>query len=329
MKRLLLIVVGVALGVGTPVSLATFKESGSSTGNSVVADPDWVAPPVETAVVAKTLGGKKGHVRPGGSYYVCASIGADSGNPASGLQGVTADVANLTTGLVGQVLGQAVSGPCAGGPYNRVSGPHTVKAGVPDGSYTFGVTTRDNDGNTRTSTPSVAVDGTAPQATTAFSTTNMGAVAGKAETNDVVTFTYNEPIDPESIVGGWDGTQRSDVYARIIQNGKNDSMDFWRATAPGVYTQLPLTLTGTTGSPFMSLDANYVTGTVVFSGSRVEVSGNTIVVRLGTPDAPASVGTVTANSTMVWRTSPTVFDWAGNNGTAQVLTETGTADREF
>jgi hypothetical protein len=329
MKRLLLILVGVALGVGTPVSLATFKESAGSSGNSITADPDWVAPPVETAVVAKASGGKKGHVKPGGSYYLCASVGADSGNPPSGLQGVTTDLTTLTTGVLSQVLGTVLGGPCAGGPYNRIAGPHTVKAGLANGTQTVSITTKDNDGNTRTSTPSVTVDGSAPVGTTAFSATNGGAIAGKPEANDYLTFTYDEPIDPESIVPNvsWDGSQRSDVFARIIQNNKNDSMDFWRQTAPGVYSQLPVTLT--TGTPYMSLGANYVSGTVVFSGSKLEVSGNDVIVRLGTPDAPANLLTVTANSTMTWRTSPLVYDWAGNNPAAQVLTEGGTADKDF
>jgi hypothetical protein len=286
-----------------------------------------VAPPVETAEVAKGQGGKKGYVKPGGSYYLCARVGADSGNPASGLQSVTTDLTNLTNGVLNQILGIVLGGPCAGGPYNRITGPHTVKAGAANGSYTVGVTTRDNDGNTRTSSPTVTVDGTAPAGTTAFSTTNAGATVGRAEANDFLTFTYNEPIDPESIVAGWDGTQRSDVYARIIQSGNNDSMDFWRSTAPGVYAQVPVTLT--TGTPYMSLGGNYVSGTVVFSGSKLEVSGNSIILRLGTPDVPASLQTIGANTTMTWRTSPNVFDWAGNAGTAQVLTEGGTADKEF
>ncbi len=323
MKRaLLLLVVGVVLGVGTPATLATFKDGAGSAGNTVTADPDWLAPPV-TASVVKSQGGKAGYVRPGGSYYLCANVGADSGNPASGLQSVTTDLTRLTTSLLGTVLGTVLSGPCSS-PNNRSAGPYTVKAGAVSGTVT--VTTRDNDGNTRDATPHVTVDGTAPAATTSFFTTNAGATLGKAETNDSLTFTYNEPIDPQSIIANWDGSQRSDVYARIIQNGKNDSMDFWRATPTG-YQQVPVTLT--TGTPYMSLGENYVSGTVVFSASKLEVSGNTVVVRLGTPDLPANVLTVAANSTMTWRTSPLVYDWAGNSPAGQTLTEAAPADREF
>ncbi len=328
MKRALLLLVGIVLGVGTPATMATFKESAGTAGNSIVADPDWVAPPVDQAHVIKSQGGKAGYVRPGGSYYLCADIGADSGNPASGLRDVTTDLTRLTNGLLGTVLGALGAGPpCSASVFDVVTGPHTVKAGAVSG--TVGITTRDNDGNTRTATPSVTVDGAAPAGTTSFFTTNAGATAGKAETNDFLTFTYGEPIDPHSVIAGWDGTQRSDVFARIIQAGNNDSMDFWRQTGPTTYLQIPVT--ATTGTPYMSLGGNYVTGTVTFSASKLEVSGNNLIVRLGTPDAPGNVNTLAANatSTMTWRTSSALFDWAGNLAAAQTLTEAAPADKEF
>ncbi len=326
MKRALLLLVGIVLGVGTPTTVATFKESAGTAGNSIVADVDWVAPPVSAAQVIKSEGGKAGHVRPGGSYYLCAGVGPDSGNPPSGLQGVTADLTRLTDGLVGTALGVVGSGPpCSTSVFDHAAGPHTVKAAAVSG--TVGVTTRDNDGNTRTATPSVTVDGTAPAGTTSFYTTNAGATVGKPETNDFLTFTYAEPIDPHSVITGWDGTQRSDIYARIVQNGKDDQMDFWRQTSPGVYARVPVT--ATSGTPYMSLGGNFVGANVVFSASKLEVTGNDLIVRLGTPDAPGNLLTVATNVTMTWRTSDTVFDWAGNLGSAQVLTEAAPADKDF
>ena len=48
--------------------------------------------------IAKTPGGVTGFVQQGGTYFVYANVAADTGNPASGLATVKANVEEVTTG---------------------------------------------------------------------------------------------------------------------------------------------------------------------------------------------------------------------------------------
>ena len=330
-RRVVLLLAGLALGAGGPTTVAAFRSDVQRPGSSVTSIPDWVAPPINRAQVLKSQGGTPGYVKPGASYYLCSDVGSDSGNPASGLLSVTSNLSALTSTLVGQVLG-VLSGspPCSSSLFNRISGPHTVNGTT--GTKAVSVTTRDNAGNTDTATRSVVIDGTAPAATNGFSITNGGATAGRAESNDLVTFTFDEPVDPHSIVSGWDGSPRSDVYARVVEsggNGRNDTIDFWRVPAPNTYVQVPVTSV-VTGSNSVLLAGDYTGANVTFSGSTMEVAGNTVTIRLGTADAAATnLKTVTANTAMTWRTSNTIFDRAGNLLPAVSVAEGGTADPEF
>ena len=324
--RALLLLLGVVLGIVTPVSLATFREQAVSTGNTVTADPDWIAPAVAAAAVQKSQGGKAGYVKPGGSYYLCTKIGPDSGNPASGLKSVTADLTRLTDSLLNQVLGTLLSGPCTSPTYDRSSGPHTVKADATSGAVS--VTTRDNDDNTRTGTASVTVDGRPPSAVS-FSATNGGATVNRVETNDVLVFTYDEPIDPESLVAGWSGAAAyTGLTVRFTNAGGSDMLDVWRGT-PLLSPQVPVTLTSGT-SNYLSLNNQYVKNEVRFTGSSMTIVGNTVRVTLGTPNVPTNVVTSSGTNPTTWRTSPNLFDWAGNTRATQTITEgAAEGDAEF
>jgi hypothetical protein len=56
-------------------------------------------------------------------------------------------------------------------------------------------------------------------------------------------------------------------------------------------------------------------------------SGTVVTITLGSPSATAN--TVAANTTMIWNSSATATDLAGNLATGNARTETGGADAEF
>jgi hypothetical protein len=196
--------------------------------------------------------------------------------------------------------------------YNYRSALKTYSGGA--GSATYQLAMSDNAGNSATSTSySVTVDGTAPAATDVQTTNKAGGTVGRAEAGDKVTYSFSEPIDPVSILAGWDGSASS-VTVRLTDNASNDSLTVFNGAS-----QLPL------GS--VALNGNYAGATRDFPASSMVRTGNTIAITLGTP----SGGTVTAgaNTTMSWAVAAGPYDRAGNALPPATVTESGAADKEF
>src|SRR5690242_16900716 len=102
MGRISLVLAGAwvlaALAVGrTAATAATFNATTSNAGSSFAAAADWAPPTVSSTVIAKTTGGTAGFIHQGGTYYVYANA-SDTGNPASGVSAVKANVSTITTG---------------------------------------------------------------------------------------------------------------------------------------------------------------------------------------------------------------------------------------
>src|SRR5207249_4794019 len=89
------ILLGLVLGIGGG-AWAAFSSTTSNTGNSFSAAADLTAPSASSTVIARTTGYLAGKIKQGGTYYVYANV-TDSGNPASGVNSVHADVSNITT----------------------------------------------------------------------------------------------------------------------------------------------------------------------------------------------------------------------------------------
>jgi hypothetical protein len=71
----------------------------------------------------------------------------------------------------------------------------------------------------------------------------------------------------------------------------------------------------------------YVTGDTAFTGSSALLSGSTIVVTLGVPNA--ATGKANGTTTLQWTLSTAATDRAGNPLTAGTIAETGVADFDF
>jgi hypothetical protein len=198
-----------------------FTAATSNPGNSITAATDFRAPTASAATIGKTAGGIGGQIKKGGTYYVYANA-TDSGNPASGISSVTANVSTITTGSTAVAL-SAGSFTSAGVTYGYRSAALSADTGLAAGSYSYSLTLTDAAGNSKTQTGySVTVDNTLPTGSD-VQTTNGGTANGLAETGDKVTFTFSKAIDPNSILSGWNSGSTSVVVR--LNNGNGASND--------------------------------------------------------------------------------------------------------
>jgi hypothetical protein len=297
-----------------------FTATTSNAGNLITAATDFRAPTASAAVIGKTAGGTVGQIKKAGTYYVYANV-SDTGNPASGVSTVTANVSSITSGATAVAL-VAGSYTAGGVSYKYRSAAQTAGTGLAAGSYSFSLTATDAAGNAGTQSGySVTVDNTVPTGTD-VQTTNGGATAGLAEAGDKITFSFSEALDPNSILSGWSGAATNVVVRLNDGNGSgNDTVTVFNAANT---TQLPL------GSVNLGR-ADYTSSSITFgatgTASSMTMSSSTITITLGTQSAAAT--TAGATGTMTWTPSSSATDAAGNGVSTTTVTESGTVDREF
>ena len=134
-------------------------------------------------------------------------------------------------------------------------------------------------------------------------TANGGATAGRAETGDTVTLTFGGTVNPDLVLAGWDGSATS-VNVRLANAGGGDI----------------LTVEDSGGSTLwalggVDLQGHYTNG-VVFTGSTMTLSTNTVTIVLGARGS-GTMFTVVTPGTMAWL-APTGF-----------ASESGLLDVEF
>jgi hypothetical protein len=320
-----------SLALGT-AALAAFASQAQNEGSVVSAAPDFRAPAVGSVAIAKVAGGAPGFVKAGGEYFVYANVAADTGNPASGLAAVNANVAAVTAGSTAVTL-NAGSFSAGGASYGYRSAALTASA-VSAGTAAFTVAATDVAGNADTGEGTVTVDNTAPKATD-VQTTNAGT-NGLAEQNDALVFSFSEPVEPESILAGWSGAA-TNVVVRVNDNGLlglpagNDTIEVWNAANSAA---LPLGAVDLGRSDYAAglLGGSYRFG-ATGTASKMTMSGSTITVVLGTYNSTIIVdagrGTAAAAGSMVWTPVATPYDRAANALATTAATESGTADKDF
>jgi hypothetical protein len=297
-----------------------FTAKTPSAGNTITAAADFRAPTASASVIAKTAGGIVGQIKKGGTYYVYANA-TDTGNPASGVSTVTANVNTITSGSTAAAL-SAGSFSAGGVSYGYRSAALTAGSSLAAGSYSYSLTLKDVAGNSKTESGfTVTVNNTAPTGTD-VQTVNAGTTAGLAEAGDKITFTFSKAIDPNSILSGWNSGS-TNVVVRLT-NGlstANDTITVYNATNA---TQLPLGSVNLGAADYTGADLTFgATGTA----SAMVMSGNTITITLGTQSAAAT--TAAATGSMTWTPSASATDAAGNATSTTAVTESGTADKEF
>ena len=311
-------IAGFSAGGGAQTSLALMTGSRSVNSTFTTANYfDTVAPTVSSSVISKTTPYWPSYVRQGGTYYVYANV-TDGGAVPSGVNTVTANVSNVTTGQTAVAL-VAGSYSVGGVSYTYRSASQTANAVLSAGSKSYTVTATDVAGNSATASGfSVTVDNTVPTGTD-VQTTNAGT-AGRAELGDTITFTFSEVIDPETVLSGWAGASTS-VVLRITNNAGGDQVTIRNAANSA---QLPLGQVNLVGTGYVAVNRDFgATGTA----STMVAVGNTIVITLGT--ASGAVLTQATGNSMTWVPAVTATDRAGNACSTTTATEATPLDLDF
>jgi hypothetical protein len=330
---LVLAAVAILALIAIPVAVAAFAAKTQNENDVVTAAPDFTPPAITATAVAKSLGGVTGFVRKTGTYFVYANVSADTGNPASGLSTVKANVAELTTGQTAAVL-TAGTYTAGGVSYNYRGAELTANAAT-EGVKTYSVTATDVAGNAKTVAGSATVDSVIPTATDVQTTNVAGGTVGLAEQGDTVVFTFSEPIDPQSILAGWNGAA-TNVTVRIVDNGLlglsigNDELFIYNAANSAT---LPFDAVNLGRGDYV---AGLLGGSIGFGASGTHstmvMSANTVTVTLGTYAAEGIlVGRTTAAGvgSMVWTPLTTPYDRAGNPMSTTAATQSGAPKKNF
>jgi hypothetical protein len=311
-------VVVVSALVAGPVWGAFSSKAAVTGSNAITAATDFRAPVATDTVIAKTTGGHGDYIKKSGTYYVYANV-TDAGSPASGVSTAKANVGTITSGQTAVTL-SAGTFVVDGVSYNRRSASLTAGSAILAGLLGYSLTMTDVAGNSRTETGfTVNVDTTVPAAAD-IQTTNGGAIAGRADSGDKITFTYSEEPEANSILAGWSGAATS-VVVRLNQVAAADTVTIYSATNA---TLLPLGTINLGRTDYAT--ANLTFGTTGTASTMV-LSGNQLFVTLGTQSAAAT--TAAATGSMIWTPSATVTDLAGNATSTTAKTESGTADKDF
>jgi hypothetical protein len=309
-----------------PVAIAAFGARTQNEGNTITAAPDFTPPAITAVALGKVEGGVTGFVRSGGKFFVYANVAADTGNPPSGNSTVTANVSEFTSGTaIPLTAGTYTAG---GVTYNYRSAELTDV--LLAGTKPFTVKATDVAGNAGTVEGSATADTTPPTAVD-VQTANGGATVGLAEAKDSITYTFSEPIDPQSVIAGWTGAA-TNVTVRIYNNGLlglggNDQLQIYDSTNA---TLLPL---GTVDLGRNDYAGGLLEGSYRFLESKMTMSGNTITIVFGTYSSTILIdpgrSMATGTGQMTWTPVATPFDRAGNVMSTTAATESGPADKEF
>ncbi len=314
--------------VGATVTIPSGVADGSHTVYAIDGQGDVASasitvahPAVAAATIAKSAGGTAGYVKQGGTYYVYANV-SGSGTPPAGVSSLTAGVSAVTTGQTAATLSSG-SYTVDGQSYNYRSAQLTAKATLTAGSKSFTVSLTDS-GSTKTTTSySVTADNTAPKGSAIQTANAGGGTVGRAEVGDTITLTYSEPVDPNSLFSGWDGSSMSVAVVLVDGGSSNDTIQVW--DVPRV-TQIPFGTIDLGRKDYLTQHSYDVFG-VSGTPSTMVMSGSTITITLGTPSVTAD--TATGSGTMTWTPSASATDRAGNAASTSAVTENGSGDKEF
>jgi large repetitive protein len=301
----------------------TPKDAANNTGSAQTfsVTVDNTAPTSLASVAAHATAAAR--VKASGTYYVYAN----ASDASSGVDTITANVNVLTAGQTAVPL-TACSSSCtvAGTTYAYKSAQLTADSTVTAGSKTFTITATDAAGNATAATSFAAtVDNTAPTASAVATANGTGGTTGKPELNDTVTLTFSEQMDPASILSGWSGSS-TPIVVRISNAGgaAHDFVTFWDSTNTTQLTTLGNVDLGRAG--YVNTGATITFGASGAASTMVQ-SGAAVTITLGTPSTTAN--RVTNTTTMIWNSSSSPTDLAGNAATGNARTEGGTADAEF
>ena len=208
------------------------------------------APTVATVIGQASSASVNGFVKKNTGYYVYANVTDNSG---TGIQSVTANVANVTTGDTAIALTAGSYTAPGGGSYNYRSALLTSNASQSDGAVNYTVNAKDNLNNTSTysNNGSVTFDSTAP-------TGSVSVPAYSNSTSVSVTFSATDNTGGSGVSTAGGQLMRASA---TLSNGACGSF--------GSYSQV-----GSTGLSSPYSDATVSSGTVTSTSMWSDTIGN-------------------------------------------------------
>jgi chitinase len=284
---------------GVEGSTATFT-AGTTNAASFATVADWVAPVVTLA------GPADGALTNDATPTLSGTAGTASGDGTTVTVRVYAGAA--ATGSPVQTLTPTRVGAAWS----------TTATTLASGIYTAQAAQSDTLGNTGTSAPhTFTVDTVAPTATNIAAANGTGT-AGKIEAGDVITFTYSEPIDPATVLAGWDGASTA-VQVKVTAG----------VVAPDPYTVLDAGGGTTVHLGTVQSNGDYVTTAATFAATMVRSADHaSVVVTLGVKQSGVMALLAAGAQNMTWTVDGAVTDLAGNAVTTTTLTESA-SDVDF
>ncbi|HWJ50495.1 MAG TPA: hypothetical protein VNR42_05710 [Solirubrobacteraceae bacterium] len=309
-------------------TLSAFNASSTTASNAFTVAADWTAPTVSAAAIGRTNAYDTGFIKKAGVYYVYANA-SDSGNPASGIASITANVGSITAGKTAVALAGG-SFNAGGVAYNYRSAALTAGGSLAAGTYTYAITSTDaasNVGTTQSFT--TAVDNTAPTAVDVQSGNVSGGTVGHLDQGDTLTLAYSGSIDPYSVLSRWTGAA-TDVQVALVDGGGTASDSIYVYTAAVSPVQIPVGVVELGASRYLNLGSgHYVTygATGSAAPSTMTREGSNIVIVLGTPNGTSL--TSTTREDMNWIPSTSATDIAGNAVGGLAAKQSGKAHVNF
>jgi hypothetical protein len=320
--------VSVTIPAGTANGTHTIYAVGSA-GDQPGASITINRPQIGTSVIAKSQGGHASLIKQGGTYFIYANA-TGTGNPPAGLSTLTANVSNVTTGQTTVAMTNG-SYSVDNNTYNYRSAQLTANASLSAGPKSYSLTLTDTAGSTTSSNFSVTVVNTIPTASD-IQTHDNNTIVGQAQITDTITYTFSEPIEPFSILAGWDGSS-TPVVVRITHGLLalgNDGVEIYNSANSAVlpYGQVDLGrndyVNGVLGGR-LDFGASGTASTMVMSGNSVTVTLGTRT----TVGALVSAGTASGTGTMTWNPVATPYDYAANPMSTASVNQSGGPAREF
>jgi Big-like domain-containing protein len=284
---------------GVTGSQATFTAAATNNASFATA-ADWVAPVVTLTVPAD------GALTNDGTPTLSGSAGTASGDSTTVTVAVYSGPSATGTPI------QTLTPTRAGGSWS------TTASTLTSGTYTAKASQSDGSGNTGASAPhTFTVDTIAPTATN-IAAANGGSTAGKIEAGDVITFTFSEAIDPDTVLAGWSGASTA-VQLRVTAG----------FLAPDPFTILDGSGGTTVHLGTVQSNGDYVTTTAIFAATMVRSADHaSVVVTVGANQSGLMSLLAVGAQNMTWTVDGAVKDLAGNAVTTTSFTESA-SDVDF
>jgi hypothetical protein len=244
----------------------------------------------------------------------------DPGSPKTGTFTLSATSTDAGTGVASVIFQRRVTGTttwttlCTDNatPYTCSYNSTTV----PDDSYDFQAVATDVAGNTASSLVGARLTNNTTPIPTDVNADNGTGTASLIDPGDAIEFDFNEPLQPASVMAGWNGGAGTAVTVRILDNGNTDQFEVWNA-ANTTQTRL------TSGGPVTA--KKLVSASITYNATLSQVSSGAYVIILGTIRTGSAASTQgTMSVSLTWPAAAGFLDLTGTASVAKTVTGTRT-----